>query len=112
VRLLVTTIAWMLLAAIFVFTDGPLALRPETGLSANLERFVGLFVVGVAFALAYPRRTLFVVGLLVVAVLGLEYLQHFIQNRHGTVHDAAIKCCGAFLGVIVANLMGDLVRNA
>lgn len=111
VKTLVTTTAWALLAAIFIFTDGPLSLRPETGLPPNLERLMGLFVVGIAFALAYPRRPLFVVGLLVIAVLGLEYLQHFIQDRHGTIHDAATKCCGAFAGVAAASLMGYLVRS-
>jgi VanZ family protein len=106
-----TATAWMLLGVIVVFTDGPLSLRPETGLSANLERFMGLFVVGIAFAIAYPRRPLVLVGLLVIVVSGLEYLQHFIQTRHGTVHDAAIKCCGIIVGVTIARLMRSLLRT-
>lgn len=101
----------MLLAAIFVFTDGPLSFRPETGLSANLERFIGLFVVGAAFAVAYPRRPLIVVGLLVLVVLGFEYLQHFIRNRHATVHDAVIKCCGIIVGVTIVRLMHSLFKS-
>ena len=105
----VAIFAWTVLAAIFVFTDVPVFLRPETGLPPTLERFIGLFVVGLAFSIAYPRRGFQVLGLLVLSVSIFEYFQHFIHNRHGTFHDVIVKCCGAFVGVMLGRLMNSLL---
>jgi hypothetical protein len=100
-RLIFRIAAWTLLAAIAVFTDGPLFLRPETGLSPNIERFVGLAAVGLLFAVAYPKRCLLIFELLVIAVCSFEYVQQFVHYRHGTTHDAVIKCVGAAAGIMM-----------
>jgi hypothetical protein len=90
--------AWILLLTIFILTDGPLSLRPTFG-HPNAERLLGLAVLGFTFSLAYPHRLLVVLILLAGAICGFEYLQHFVNYRHGTVHDIAIKLAGAFAGV-------------
>jgi VanZ family protein len=90
--------AWILLLAIFIFTDGPLGLRPTLG-HPNAERLFALAVVGFSFSLGYPRRLPVVLILLAGAICGFEYLQHFVNYRHGTAHDVAIKLAGALTGV-------------
>ncbi len=107
-RRYVAIAAWILLAAIFIFTDGPLSLRPVTGLSPNLERFMALWAAGLAFALAYPRRPLLVLGFLLMAVGLFELLQQLIHGRHGTIHDAAIKYLGVMAGM-VAGYISDRI---
>lgn len=90
--------AWILLLALFIFTVGPLGLRPTFGYP-NAERLLVLAVLGFAFSLAYPRRLLVVLILLAGAPCCFEYLQHFVNYRHGTAHDVAIKLAGAVVGV-------------
>lgn len=104
--------AWILLAAIFIFTDGPLSLRPATGLSPNVERFISLAVVGLAFALAYPRRPLLALALLLLAVGLFEFFQQFVHDRHGTLHDAAVKNAGVILGVATGHIANRLWVSA
>jgi VanZ family protein len=101
--------AWILFAAIFIFTDGPLSLRPTTGLSPNVERFIGLVAVGLAFALAYPRRPLLALALLLLVVGIFEFIQQFIHNRHGTLHDAAVKYTGVIVGVAIGYIVNRLL---
>jgi len=102
-------VAWILLASIFAFTDGPLSLRPTTGLSPNTERFVALAVVGFAFALAYPHRPALFLAFLLAAVGSLEILQYLVRGRHGTVHDAAIKCVGVITGIAAGHIFSRLL---
>lgn len=103
--------AWVLLAAIFIFTDGPLSLRPATELSPDVERFVALAVVGFAFALAYPRRPVLFLGFLLAAVGCFEILQHLVHGRHGTVHDAVIKCVGVISGIAMGQIFNRLLAS-
>jgi glycopeptide antibiotics resistance protein len=102
--------AWLLLAAIFVFTDGPIYLRPETGFP-NLDRFAGLCFLGLVFCLAYPTRWLASLGFLIIAVCAFEYLQHFVHYRHGTIHDAVIKCAGVIAGYAIAKAFDEIYSN-
>jgi len=104
--------AWLFLVAIFVATDGPVSLRPRTGLSPNEERFLALGVVGFLFSLAYPRRLIAVFGLLLLSVGAFEYLQHFVHGRHGTVHDAIVKCVGVTVGVIAGKAVDRFTSAA
>jgi hypothetical protein len=100
--------AWILFAAIFIFTDGPLSLRPATGLSPDVERFVGLALVGLAFTLAYPQRPLLALVLLLLAIGFFEFLQQFVHDRHGTWHDAAVKYLGVVVGVAIGRIANTL----
>lgn len=90
--------AWILLFVLFILTVGPLGLRPTVG-HPNAERLLALAVLGFAFSLAYPRRLLVVLVLLAGALCCFEYLQHFLNYRHATALDVAIKLAGAVLGV-------------
>lgn len=101
--------AWMLLAAIFIFTDGPLSLRPVTGLSPNIERFIALAVSGFAFAMAYPRRPVLFLMFLLVTVGVFEVLQQLVHGRHGTVHDATVKYVGVIVGIAAGQIFNRLL---
>jgi VanZ family protein len=102
--------AWILLLALFIFTVGPLGLRPTFG-HPNAERLLALAVLGFAFSLSYPRRLLVVLVLLAGALCCFEYLQHFVNYRHGTAHDVAIKLAGAVVGVSCGTVVSKLVDD-
>jgi glycopeptide antibiotics resistance protein len=91
--------AWLMLALIFASTVVPIELRPHSPFSANWERLLSFFAVGLLFTLAYPRRLLLVVVLLVGAAIGFEVLQLFAGTRHAHVRDMLVKLAGAVTGV-------------
>ncbi len=104
-------IAWLLLAAIIFVTVSPIGLRPHTITSVNLDRALAYLVVGLAFAVAYPRHWLAVAALLVVGAVGIELLQYLSPTRHARMHDAAVKAVGACLGVLIGMLVNRLRRQ-
>lgn len=91
--------AWALLAAIVVLTIGPGELRPATGASAQFERAGIFLIVGILFALAYPRHIGWALVLIVFATVGLEMLQNLLPERHGRGTDALAKLAGAAIGL-------------
>ncbi len=93
--------AWALFGAIVFMTLGPLNLRPRSDLPVNLERMAAFSLVGLAFALAYPRRIWWAVAFVLVSAIGLEALQHLTSDRHGREMDAAAKLAGAGLGLTI-----------
>ena len=102
--------AWLLLLALAIVTVGPIGLRPETGLSPQLERTIGLLIVGFAFGLAYPRKILLVALLLVASTALFELLQNFEPHRHGRWIDLAAKLIGAALGLALGYAASRLRR--
>jgi hypothetical protein len=104
----IRVLAWGLLLAIFVFTDAPIMFRPETNLSPNTERFVALCIVGVAFALAYPRRLPLVFCLLFFAVGIFELLQLISSSRHAHIEDVFFKDAGALVGISIGYVINKL----
>ncbi len=98
---LLKILAWLLLLALAIVTVGPIGLRPETGLSPQLERVIGLLVVGFAFGLAYPRRIVLVALLLFTSTALFEVLQNFEPYRHGRLIDLAAKLTGGAVGLLL-----------
>ncbi|WP_028747364.1 antibiotic resistance protein VanZ [Rhizobium mesoamericanum] len=97
--------AWVLLAAIIFVTLSPIGLRPHTVTSVNLDRALAYLLVGFMFAVAYPRRLLAVIVLLIFGALAIEYLQYLSPTRHARLHDAAVKIVGASAGVFAGYLL-------
>jgi apolipoprotein N-acyltransferase len=89
--------AWFCLAVIALITLSPIGLRPETGLSPQVERFVAYAVVGALFAAAYPRYILF--AALVVLGAAVMLLQLLAPSRHGRLFDAGVKVAGGVVGL-------------
>lgn len=102
--------AWLLLAAIAVVTLAPIGWRPETALSAQVERFVAFGLIGLVFSLAYPRRLWLVALMILGAAIGLELAQLLVQTRHAGVKDVVAKLAGGG-GGLVAGWMVLFVRR-
>lgn len=96
--------AWLVLIAILIVTVGPIRIRPVTGEPVDLERFLAFFIVGTLFALAYPRRWLSVLMLVVGSAALFELLQRIAPGRHGEAIDFMIKAVGGFAGVAIGSL--------
>ena len=93
-------LAWLLLAFILVVTISPIGLRPDTVTTVNTDRASAYVLLGLAFALAYPKQWKLVAVLLIVGAVGIEYLQYFSPTRHPRLHDAGIKAMGAAVGLL------------
>jgi len=104
-------LAWLLLAAIIFVTVSPIGLRPHTVTSVNIDRALAYMVVGLAFAVAYPKHWMTVALLLIAGAVFIEYLQYLSPTRHARFHDAAVKAVGATVGVAIGSLF-NRVRAA
>ena len=104
VRKLAVFAAWAGFGLICFVTLSPIGLRPETG-DPRLERFVAYAVLGVLFAVAYPRHFVRLATFLAIAAMGLEALQHLTPDRHGHIPDAMEKVAGAWAGCAVLRFM-------
>jgi hypothetical protein len=100
---------WLALAFIAYATLSPIEARPVLA-GAQLEHFAAFALVGLAFAVAYPNRVVFVVVIVVGAALGLEALQLLTPDRHGRVIDALVKALGGIFGISAGQLMLFLLR--
>ncbi|MBX4949584.1 VanZ family protein [Rhizobium binae] len=93
-------LAWLLLALILFVTVSPLGLRPHTVTTVDTDRGGAYVLLGLAFALAYPRQWKLVAVLLIAGAVAIEYLQYFAPTRHPRLHDAGVKAMGAALGLL------------
>ncbi|MEI2298192.1 VanZ family protein [Ensifer sp. MJa1] len=92
--------AWLLFAAIAYSTTSPLDLRPRIGHLVHLERFGAFGLLGLLFAIAYPRRLGQVLVLVLATAIGFEMLQMVSADRHARVTDVAVKLAGGACGVL------------
>ncbi|MBN8942804.1 MAG: VanZ family protein [Rhizobiales bacterium] len=97
--------AWGLLAAVFVATVGPIQLRPISGHSVGLERFLAFAIIGGLFGLAYPKRWPLVLALVLGSAAAFELMQHLSPGRHGRLADFAVKAAGGIAGLATAVLV-------
>lgn len=97
--------AWLLLGFCIAATVVPIGLRPHAALPANADRALAFAALGMAFALAYPRRWLTVCLFLVLAAFLIESLQFLSPSRHPGLPDALIKALGAVFGVTIGQAM-------
>jgi hypothetical protein len=109
---LIRVAAWTCLAVIALITVGPIGLRPETGLSPQIERFVAFAIVGALFAAAYPRYILFAAIVVLGAAVILELLQLLAPSRHGRVFDASVKVAGGVVGLCAGWVVSRIVTRS
>ncbi|WP_184452668.1 VanZ family protein [Rhizobium aethiopicum] len=93
-------VAWLLLALILFVTVSPIGLRPDTVTTVDTDRGAAYVLLGLAFALAYPKQWKLVAVLLIIGAVAIEYLQYFSPTRHPRLHDAGIKAMGAAVGLV------------
>ena len=102
---LVRLLAWGCLVAIAIATLVPIGFRPESGFSPSIERFSAFAVLGLTFALAYPRHFWLAVFVALGSALLLEVLQVLEPSRHGRVFDAMVKVAGGAVGLMLGQLL-------
>lgn len=102
--------AWTALLGIAAATLSPIALRPRLPMDLDLERSLAYFVVGLLFALAYPRQIWLAVLVVMIGTISLEVLQELRPDRHGRLHDALVKAAGAIIGIAFGWVGAQAVR--
>jgi VanZ family protein len=108
---LIVVAAWALLAFIAYATISPIHDRPTLPTSSGFEHFAAFGVLGVLFALAYPRQTALVCLLVLGSALILEVLQLLTPDRHGRILDAVQKMAGGFVGIATTRvILNHVVR--
>src|SRR5258707_7112858 len=107
---LFATAAWLTLAFIAYATLSPIGLRPEIT-NPDIERFGAYAVAGFLFVMAYPRRTILVLAIVIGAAIVLETLQLLTPDRHGKFLNVVVKASGGVTGMIIAAFISHLVRN-
>lgn len=95
------TLAWLVLVGLAAATLVPIELRPHSGFSPQVERFLAFALAGCCLALAYPRRPLLMVLAILLTVLGLELAQFLAATRHPGFRDALAKLAGGGAGLIL-----------
>lgn len=103
--------AWLLLAATAFVTLAPIELRPESGISPQIERFAAFALIGLAFSLAYSRQVWLVVLLVLTAAIALEVMQVLVLTRHAGVRDVVAKLAGGTTGVLIGWVISTLRRK-
>ena len=106
--------AWASLAAVVYATLSKLELiyrlyyllapflnYPSMRTYATIEHLVAYGVVGMLFCALYPRSLLRVCFFLFLFIVGLEVLQTFTPDRHGSSRDAIEKMIGAVTGAVL-----------
>jgi VanZ family protein len=91
--------AWAALACISAMTLSPLRLRPIVTTDPTFERFFSFAMLGILFAIGYPRRLRLAAFIVVAAAVGLEVAQHLTPDRHGELPDFLEKAAGGLCGV-------------
>ena len=105
-------LSFVVTLGIIVFaTEVPIDWRPKTG-HVHFERISAYALLGVSSALAFPKRILLGLAVLLCIAFGLEYSQTFVASRHGRWPDAIEKSFGAIVGVALVGLVLQALRRS
>ena len=78
---------------------------------AHLEHVIAFSMLGILFALAYPRRLLTTCSIVTGIAVIFELLQTLTPDRHGTLIDASEKIVAGCMGIAMVALI-QFVRSA
>ncbi|MGO7418181.1 VanZ family protein, partial [Rhizobium ruizarguesonis] len=67
-------VAWLLLGFIIFVKISPIGERPDTVTMVDVDRAVAYLLLGLAFALAYPKQWKKVAVLLIVGAFAIEWM--------------------------------------
>jgi len=101
--------AWLALAFIAFATLSPIDDRPTLA-GPQLEHFAAFALMGLAFTLAYPKRTFLIIAIVLGSAFVLETLQLLTPDRHGRVVDALVKATGGMCGISAGYLIPLILR--
>ena len=93
--------AWVLAAAITFATLGPARFRPHANITHVGEHAVAFILLGLAFALAYPKQRTLAAGIAVIMIGVLELLQLFTPGRHARLEDFVVDALAALTGFAI-----------
>ena len=105
---LIALAAWGALAFITYATLSPIGLRPHVTANIGIEHIAAFSVVGLLFGLAYPRRLIPVIALVLGSAILLEVLQLLTPDRHARLLDLAFKLLGGSIGIAIACVLRPL----
>ena len=111
---LIRLFAYFLAAAVSFATLGPPGFRPHSNLGQDGEHAFAFVLIGLAFALGYPRHRLLAAGLTVAFTGVLELLQLFVPGRHARLEDFlvdALATLGGFATVSIVNFAMSSMRR-
>jgi VanZ family protein len=101
---------WLMLAFIVYATLSPINDRPVLA-PPQLEHLAAFALLGLAFSLAYPKRTVLVVAIVVGSAFALEAMQLLTPDRHGRLLDALMKAAGGVCGISLVRLGSLFLRT-
>jgi VanZ family protein len=102
---LIRLVACAIAVAVSVVTLGPPRLRLHLHLGQDGEHALAFVLVGLAFALAYPRHRLLAAGLTVVMTGVLELLQLFVPGRHARLEDFLVDALATLAGFAIVSII-------
>jgi VanZ family protein len=103
--------AWLLAAAVAFATLGPPRFRPHAAITHDGEHVLAFILLGLAFALAYPRQRIPTAAISVVLIGVLELLQLFAPGRHARLEDFVVDALAALAGFAIAAVTGWVSRS-
>jgi VanZ family protein len=103
--------AWLLAAAVTFATLGPASWRPHADITHDGEHALAFFLLGLAFALAYPRQRILAAGISVMLIGVLELMQLLVPGRHARLEDFIVDALTALVGFAIAGVIGWLTRS-
>lgn len=110
IRTLGVIAGWLALLFIAFVTLSPIQDRPSIA-SPQTEHFAAFAVMGLAFALGYPRRTLLIALVVICSAFTLEAMQLLTPDRHARLLDAIVKVVGGLTGIGVGRLLLLMLRS-
>jgi VanZ family protein len=102
--------AWLLAAAVTFATLGPARFRPHANITHVGEHTLAFILLGLAFALAYPKHRTRVAGISVILIGVLELLQLFAPGRHARLEDFIVDALAALAGFALPAIFGWLTH--
>lgn len=104
-------VAWLLAAAVAFATLGPPRYRPHFAITHDGEHVLAFVLIGLAFALAYPRQRAMAAAISVAGVGLLELLQLFAPGRHARLEDFVVDALAALAGFAILTITDWLLRS-
>lgn len=103
--------AWLLAAAVAFATLGPPRYRPHAAITHDGEHALAFVLVGLAFALAYPRQRPTAASISIVLTGALEMLQLVVPGRHARLEDFVVDALAALVGFAIAAIIDWHIRS-
>jgi VanZ family protein len=103
--------AWLLAAAIIFATLGPPRHRPHADITHDGEHALAFILLGLAFALAYPKQRCFAASISVILIGILELLQILVPGRHARLEDFFVDAITALAGFALVAVI-DWLRGS